>query len=174
MLWFIDSPLWQASCLQVAQFDMSGQNLSLSRLSLNYWGAGDMTHTVIHIPAVSTGYPDKICLRNNKEEHWHWAMSHWPPLETCTCQMCHWHRKFVFCAITQQVNWCVFLKQQTWNVVNWLYLKLSLSILWISLLILCRAAEAVQTIFQHFVIFDQIGSTLENATNWVMCSSKSY
>ena len=48
-------PIRLASCPQVAQFDMSGQDLSLSQLSVDYWGAGDMTHTQSFItPAVNT------------------------------------------------------------------------------------------------------------------------
>ena len=65
------------------------------------------THTVIHNPGGQHwGSPDKICFRNNKEGHWHWAMSHWSQLETWMCQI--WQRKFVCSAVTQQVKWYIF------------------------------------------------------------------
>lgn len=125
MLRFMDSPLRLASCPQVAQFDMSGQDLSLSQLSVDYWGAGDMTHTQSFItPAVNTEahrtkYASEIIKRG-----WHWAMSHWSKLETCMCQMRP--GTFVFIAVTQQVKWFTFKNNEhgmLWTdfIWSWVY-----------------------------------------------------
>ena len=70
------SPLRLASCPQVAQFDMSGQDLSLSQLSVDYWGAGDMTHTqsfitpAVNIEAHRTKYASEIIKRGTDTELW--------------------------------------------------------------------------------------------------------